>query len=489
MHAGVGVPQQAVERGNAIELGLGHAGLTMHHFETAWAQAPQFIDPLEGSFTATVLEQHGDSRNTQSLARLGDPTRAPRPTVGKRGFAPLSRSRIARMISNGFSDFGGRTWLNCSHQGALPDVAVTAVQEAIQWKQSPSEMTTERFVGVPKRLRNLLAGLIGVEADDVIPANGASYGLHLLANGLPLTAGDEVLVMAGDFPSNILPWLDLERRGVAVRQLRPRRYVLEADEIEAALTPSTRVLCMSWVHSFSGFVADLEAIGRLCRERGVIFIANTTQGLGARRLDLRSLEVDAIVNAGWKYLCGPYATGFCWMRPDLRTSLTYNQAYWQTLFTAEGLAQDELDLHPPDPADPRRFDILATANFFNYVPWSAAIELVLDRGPDRIEAHDQALVARLLDNIDRQHYDILSPTEPSERSTLVFLSAKDAGRNAEIYRTLAAAGVDIAFRAGKLRISPHFYNTESDVDRAVEGLERAANGTLDGSSSPSQGAT
>ena len=377
------------------------------------------------------------------------------------------------MISDGFSDFGGRIWLNCSHQGALPDVAAEAAQEAIRWKRSPSELTSERFVEVPRRLRHLLAELIGVEADDVIPANGASYGLHLLANGLPLESGDEVLLMAGDFPSNILPWLNLEQRGVIVRQLRPRRHVLTPDEIAAAVDSRTRVLCMSWVHSFSGFVADLEAIGALCRERDVVFIANTTQGLGARSLDLDSIAVDAIVNAGWKYLCGPYATGFCWMRPDLRTSLTYNQAYWQTLFTADGLGNDELDLRPPDPADPRRFDILATANFFNFVPWSAALELLIDKGPDRIEAYNQALVARLVDNIDRSRYDLLCPIEPAERSTLVFLSAKDADRNAEVYRALSAAGIDIAYRAGKLRISPHFYNTENDIDRAVEGLDRA----------------
>ena len=377
------------------------------------------------------------------------------------------------MISDGFSDFGGRIWLNCSHQGALPDVAAEAAQEAIRWKRSPSELTTARFIEVPRRLRHLLAELIGVAADDVIPANGASYGLHLLANGLSLESGDEVLVMAGDFPSNILPWLNLEQRGVTVRRLPPRRHVLTPDEIAAALDSRTRVLCMSWVHSFSGFVADLEAIGALCRERDVIFIANTTQGLGARRLDLDSIEVDAIVNAGWKYLCGPYATGFCWMRPELRTSLTYNQAYWQTLFSADALGKDELDLHPPDPADPRRFDILATANFFNFVPWSAALALLIEKGPDRIEAYDQALVARLVDNIDRSLYEVLSPTESAERSTLVFLSAKDADRNAEIYRGLSAAGIDIAYRAGKLRISPHFYNTENDIDRAVEGLERA----------------
>ena len=377
-------------------------------------------------------------------------------------------------ISHGFSDFGGRVWINCSHQGALPLAAAEAAREAVQWKLSPVEMTTARFVEVPRRLRELLADLISAEEEDIVLANGASYGVHLLANGLPLDDGDEVVVMKGDFPSNVLPWLGLEPKGVRCRLIRPAVGLPTVDEVAQHLSDRTRVLCLSWVHSFSGYVADLETIGALCRSRDIHFIVNTTQGLGARGLDVSRTPVDAIVNAGWKWLCGPYATGFCWMRPEIRRSLTLNQAYWQTLFTADDLGNPDLDLHVPDGDDPRRFDLFAQANFFNYVPWTAALELLRERGYKAIEVHDQDLVQRLLDGIDRSQFEILSPEDRERRSTLVFVSHHDPSRNAAIYEALREDGIDIAHRAGKLRFAPHFYNTEEHIDRALEALRQAA---------------
>ena len=96
-----------------------------------------------------------------------------------------------------------------------------------------------------------LGRLIGAPADAIILGNSASYGLHLLAGSLPLREGDEVLLVHGDFPSVLLPWLVLERRGVRVRYLHPARHLPEPEELAAALMPRTRVFCTTWVHSFS----------------------------------------------------------------------------------------------------------------------------------------------------------------------------------------------------------------------------------------------
>jgi selenocysteine lyase/cysteine desulfurase len=373
-----------------------------------------------------------------------------------------------------FGDFGGRVWLNCSHQGPLPHCAADAVAEAVAWKTSPHLLTQARFDDVPARLKRALGRLVGAATEDVILTNGASYGLHLLANGIPLRSGDQVLLMEGDFPSNILPWLDHRRRGVDVTLMQPRRFVPAPDEVAAALRPSTRVLCMSWVHSFSGHTADIEAIGALCRERGVWFLVNVTQGVGARPLDARALPVDALVCSGWKWLCGPYATGFAWLRPQLRDRLEYNQAYWLAMQTATDLGGTDGGIDPPGDLGARKYDIFGTANFLNFHPWAEAVELILGIGVDRIEGHDQALVARLVDGLDLDRFDLLSPARGAGRSTLVFVSHRDAARNEAIYRALLEGGIDIALRRGRLRFSPHFYNTAEDIDRALSALRRAA---------------
>lgn len=378
------------------------------------------------------------------------------------------------MRREAFGDFDGRAWLNCAHQGPLPLAAAEAGREAIDWKVSPGRLTQERFDGVPRRLRELLGRLIGVPAEEVILGNGASRGLHLLANGLPLASGDEVLLMGGDFPSDLLPWLALRKRGAEVRCETPADHVFSVDEVRALVSPRTRVLCLPWVHSFSGAVIDLAGVGSLCRERGITFIANVTQGLGALELDLPALPVDAVTCAGWKWLCGPYATGFCWIRPEIRNSLTHNQAYWLATLTAEDLGRADLDPRPPEADNPRRYDIFSPANFFNYVPWAESLELLLDTGPEAIAAHDRALVDRLLDGLDRESFEVLSPEVPERRSTLIFVSHRERNRNQEIHRHLDRAGIDLSFRRGSLRFSPHFYNTDDDIDRALAALGEAS---------------
>jgi selenocysteine lyase/cysteine desulfurase/RimJ/RimL family protein N-acetyltransferase len=382
---------------------------------------------------------------------------------------PTDAARFRRA----FGDFEGRVWLNCAHQGPLPLPAADAARQAIEWKLSPRQLTTERFTGVPARLRALLGQLIGASADEIILANGASYGLHLLANGLALEAGDDVLLMAGDFPSDILPWLALRERGVRVRVETPRREVFSADEISALVGPGTRLVCLPWVHSFSGYVTDLEAVGTLCRERGARFVVNTTQGLGARSLDVSRLPIDAVCNAGWKWLCGPYATGFCWMRPELRDSLIANQAYWQSTLTADDLGRADLEPVPPARDNPRRYDLFAPANFFNFVPWAASLELLLSFETARIEARDQELVERLLTGLDRDRFGVTSPEAPGERSTLVFLRPRRGASSEALHGRLAEAGIDVALRKGALRLSPHLYNTPEEIDRALEALHGA----------------
>ena len=370
----------------------------------------------------------------------------------------------------GFPALAGRVWMNCAHQGPLPQVAAVAARQAVDWKTQPWELTTDRFSGVPARLRSALGKLLGVVADEVVLANSASYGLHLLANGLPLGDGDEVLVMDGDFPSNLLPWQGLASRGVTVREVIPAADLLTVDEVRSALSESTRVVCMSWVHSFSGRVAQIEAIGTLCRERGVLLVVNGAQAVGARRIDLSSLPIDALVGVGFKWLCGPYGTGYCWIRPELLETMTYNQRYWLSMQTAEALEGGRGVLAPPDNWGARRYDVFGTANFFNYAAWTASIERILEHGVDRIAEHDRGLVQRLCDGIDRSRYDLLAPEDPTARSTLVFISHRDPSRNRAVYDALTARGIHIAVRSGKLRVAPHFHNSSDQIDQLCSEL-------------------
>jgi selenocysteine lyase/cysteine desulfurase len=369
-----------------------------------------------------------------------------------------------------FGPFDGKLWLNCAHQGPLPRVAAAAAEEAIAWKRGPYHLTTERFSGVPQRLKRALGHLINAPADEIILGNSASYGLHLLANGIRWQAGDEVLLLKDDFPSDILPWLTLRELGVTIRFIEPRKHVPQVDELLANITPATKLFCTTLVHSFSGYAVDARALGEVCRERGVKFALNASQALGARPFNVADTPVDAVVGVGFKWLCGPYGTGFCWLRPELRESLRRVQAYWLSMQTADELGGEQGAPALRDDLGARAFDVFGTANFFNFKPWTASVEYLLERGIENVAAHNDHLVSAFIAGLDRSRYEILSPLAGPQRSTLILISSRQVERNIAIYERLREQDIYIAFRRGRLRISPHIHLTSEDIARAIDAL-------------------
>ena len=277
-----------------------------------------------------------------------------------------------------FGPFEGRAWLNAAHQGPLPHAAIAAARRSLDSKISPRLIADEDSYDVPTRLRGVLAELVGGRPDDVVLGNSATYGIQLIANGLTWREGDEVLVPRGDFPATILPWTTLESKGVSVRELPSNQGVLEAGDVAEQMSERTRVLCASWVNSFSGRINDLSGLGSLCRDSGVLFVVNASQGLGALPLDVSKLPMDAVTSCGFKWLSGPYGTGFCWLRPELQDRLDPHQAYWLSL---AGEHWNRLgNMGDVSEAGIERFDVFGTANFLNFEPWSAAVSHLLGRG-------------------------------------------------------------------------------------------------------------
>jgi cysteine desulfurase/selenocysteine lyase len=387
----------------------------------------------------------------------------------------LASAQTQDRYARTFGPFEGRVWLNAAHQGPLPRPAIQAAKAALDTKVRPHRIADDAFVGVPRRLRELLGRLIGAPAEQVILGNSASWGLQVLANGLPWQRGDEVIVLADEFPATVFPWLVNERLGVTVRQLEPVEPVLSPARLDSELTATTRVVAVDWVRSMTGHVVDLEGLHEVCDRAGVHLVANVTQGLGALPVDVAALPLAAISCSGFKWLCGPYATGFAWIRPDVLATMAPVQAYWLAL--PDGV---ELDLNREgehrlrDDLGARAYDVFGTANFLNFMPWTAALEYLLAEGLEAIADHDQALVEQLVGALDGTPYRLLSPTDPAKRAAIVVISAGEPRRNEEIHQRLAAAGIDVALRAGNLRLSPHLYNTQADIERAVEALLEAS---------------
>ena len=377
--------------------------------------------------------------------------------------------------ADAFGDFDGRIWLNAAHQGPLPRSAVEAAEQALAAKLAPHRISDEAFIGVPRRLRELLGRLIGAPAEEIILGNSASWGLQVLANGLPWRQGDEVLVLASEFPATVFPWLVTEPHGVTVRQLELGEPVLQPERLQQEISRRTRVVAVNWVRSLTGHAVDVAGLHEVCERSGVYLVLNVTQGLGALPFDVRRLPVAAISCSGFKWLCGPYATGFAWIRPDVLHTMQTVQAYWLALPNGA-----ELDLNREGEhrlrgdLGARAYDVFGTANFLNFIPWIAALEYLLARGIQAIAAHDQALVEQLIGLLEGSDYRFISPTDAGQRAAIVVISAADPRDNKAVCRRLTDAGIDAALRAGNIRLSPHLYNTSGQIDYAMAILTGAA---------------
>lgn len=253
-----------------------------------------------------------------------------------------------------------------------------------------------------------------------------------------------------------------------MRPLRPAGALLTADELRAAIGPRTRLLAVTWVDSFTGRAQDLQALGAVCRQAGIVLLVNASQALGARPIDVQRTPVDAVVSCGYKWLCGPYATGFAWLHPALLDQLRPQQACWLAMQAGRGLDQMRQTTIRDD-LGVEAFDIFCPANFATTLPWIASLELRLDIGIETVAAWDRQLIDRLVADLDGDQYQLISPPSGPAQSTLVVLCRLD-GNSHYRHQQLTKAGIGAAYREGNLRLSSHLFNATAEIDQALDAL-------------------
>ncbi|HEX8312535.1 MAG TPA: aminotransferase class V-fold PLP-dependent enzyme [Chthoniobacteraceae bacterium] len=348
---------------------------------------------------------------------------------------------------------------------ALPKVVADAV---VDYTRRCSEHHQE-FGDVlrdVKRTRATCAELIGADADEIALLGPTSLGLSLFANGLPWREGDEVLCYHGDYPANVYPWLELRRRGVIVRFLQPERAgEITPELVASALTERTRLVALASCHFFTGYQVDVDAIGRLLQQRGVLFSVDAIQTLGAFPLDVK--YVDFLSADAHKWMLGPLAIGIVYVKRAhfelLRPTLL---GAWNVV-SPNFIAQDEIAFVPTA----QRYEpgVLNIAGMYGM---KAALDLILSHGLDTIASRLLELKAHLVSRIEPLGFQVLGPTSgPAASGTSTFQHRTVS--SAALFSALEKGNVVASLRHDRegreyLRFSPHFYNTEAEIERAVE---------------------
>jgi selenocysteine lyase/cysteine desulfurase len=361
-------------------------------------------------------------------------------------------------------------YLNCAYMSPLLRRAVEAGAAAAARKARPWTISPADFFTDSERARELFARLLGATADDVAIIPAASYGLAIAAANLPLASGERILLLAEQFPSNVLTWRERaqQRGGEVLTIARPpdgdwTRAVL------AGLDERVRVTALPHCHWTDGGLLDLAAIAARCREVRSALVLDVTQSLGALPLDLAGVQPDFVVCPGYKWLLGPYSLGYLYVAPQHQQGrpLEHN---WIARENSEDFAR-LVDYRTGFQPGARRFDVGERSNF-GLVPVSiVGLEQLLAWGVRNIAA---TLAIRTAAIAARAVALGLSTSPPSLRAGHFLGLRFPEGLPDGLPERLAREQVHVSLRGDSLRVTPHLYNHDDDVDRLFAVLSALA---------------
>ena len=313
------------------------------------------------------------------------------------------------------------------------------------------------------------ARLIGAKSSEIALIGPTSVGLSLVAAGLDWQAGDEVVCYLDDYPANVYPWTDLERRGVTVRLLKPEAPgALTPELVEASLTPKTRLVALASCHFLSGYRLEIEPIGRMLRARGILFCLDAIQTVGAFPTTVE--HVDFLSADSHKWMLGPMSAGIFYVRESLQDHLRPALLGSWNVRSPQFIAQPDIAFENGG----RRYEPGAL-NINGILGMKAGIDLIMEIGLDAISAQLLRLKKRLMERLSPLGFRFIGPAEGANASGITTAWREpDSGLALEpLFEALAQRRIHPSLRHDRsgralMRFSPHFYNTEAEMDRLAE---------------------
>lgn len=386
-------------------------------------------------------------------------------TIGEAPPGPRRLSLVEARVE--FPLAVGSTYLDVASRAPMAD-RVAAELEAYLEICRTRPLPKEQWLARVESIRGRVARLMGAEADEIAFTKSTSDGLNLLAAGLRLAPGDNVVLCPEiEHANNVYLWMHLREQGIELRSLPAVDHAFPIDDAMDRVNERTRILSLSSTSFVTGARADLRELASRCYERGVFLLVDAVQELGAMAMDLRELRVDGLAVATQKMLLGSYGLGVMYCRRERLAEmhppfLTRMGVAW------DGGHESDLDAHYRLVPGAARFEV-GNPNFAGLFALDAALSLLEDVGPERVQAHVLELARRLLDGLECLPIEVITPAAPGAHAGLVVFRPDDPAR---VHAELVDAGITTALRRGALRASVHLYNDASDVDHFLDVLAR-----------------
>jgi selenocysteine lyase/cysteine desulfurase len=359
-----------------------------------------------------------------------------------------------------------RKWAFFDHAAVAP-LSAPARRAMNEWADDLTEngdADHRRWVVRVEEIRRLAGRLLNADPLDVAFVKNTSEGIGIVAEGFPWQPGDNVVTAAEEYPANVYPWQNLAHRGVKVRLVPSQGNRVALDDLASSIDKNTRLLTISYVEFASGFRNDLAALASLCRERGVAFFVDAIQGLGVFPLDVQQIPIDFLAADGHKWLLGPEGAGLLYARREWVERLHPVGIGWNSVIGSGNFSRLDFRLKP----HAGRWES-GSLNVAGISALGASLELLLQIGIPAVGEHILELTEHLCEGARRLDIEVFSSRRPGEQSGIVSLlpPGKDVGA---LVRQCKEQGIVVNHRAGRLRVSPHCYNTTEEIDRLLEVL-------------------
>ncbi|WP_425614799.1 aminotransferase class V-fold PLP-dependent enzyme [Anatilimnocola sp. NA78] len=353
--------------------------------------------------------------------------------------------------------------------GPLPEPSRRAVA---QWLNEAAELGDTVWPSWNSQLeqaRRHTADMIGAETDEVALIPNTTAGINYIAQGFPWQAGDNVVTLANEFPSNAYPWLNLQDQGVEARLVEVPQGIVDLNRLEAAIDERTRLLAISWVGYASGYRIDLNEVAELCQRKKILFFLDAIQGLGVYPLDVRQTKVDFLAADGHKWLLGPEGAGVMFIRREHLALIRPVHVGWNSVQRPFDFDRIAFDLKP----SAARYEGGAP-NMAGQIALAQSLGLLRELGvsPSASPVADEilALAEHARRELERCGARLLSPEVAGHASGIVTFQVPSVEPTV-VRERLLAADIVVSCRGGGVRISIHGYNTPEDISRLTHVIE------------------
>lgn len=334
-----------------------------------------------------------------------------------------------------------------------------------------------------EKTRTSASKLLNCEKNSIAFVKNTGVGLWIASRLVDWQKGDEIILPAGEFPSNVFPWLSLEERGVSIKWIRAEREQqnpipkVTPDTILPLVSEKTKLLSVSFVQFDDGARRDIVELGKFCKKHGIIFVIDAIQGLGALPFDTQELNADFICSGSQKWLLSPPGVGILHVAPRWLERKSVPNIGWLSFRdpynTEFGSFDDCLERLQPDA---RRFEE-GTANFAGIAALGASIDLILSFGIDSISDRVKLLTDKLVDELIKMDCVVVSPRGENEWSGIVSFHHEKLDSE-EIDKQFGSENIITSVRNGWLRVAVDFFNDESEILKLTSSLKKQLDSSL-----------